>query len=99
MKRAVLCFAVAGLAVVISSQWQGFQVGFFANPTSAQQKPVEVKIDPKTFDDYAGQYAFAENPDLVLSFFREGDTYYVQASGQGRIQIFPASASKFFVKI
>jgi len=71
----------------------------FTSLVNAQQKPAEIKIDPKTFDDYVGQYAFPENPDLVLSFLRDGDAYYLQASGQGRIQIYPASASKFFAKI
>lgn len=75
------------------------QNGFFTSPVNAQQKPAEVKIDPKIFEDYTGQYVFAENPDLVLSFFREADNYYIQASGQGRIEIFPAGTSKFFTKI
>lgn len=64
-----------------------------------QTKPAEVKIDPRKFDELVGQYAFAESPDLVLSFFREGDKFFVQATNQGRIEIFPASETKFFVKI
>src|ERR1043166_553471 len=64
-----------------------------------QSKPAEVKIDPRKFDELVGQYAFAESPDLVLSFFREGDKFFVQATNQGRIEIFPASETKFFVKI
>src|ERR1700740_2892038 len=63
--------------------------------TLVQAKPTEVKIDPAKFDDYVGQYATPTNPDLVLSFFREGDKYYVQATNQGRIEIFSASESKF----
>src|SRR4249920_1399864 len=61
-------------------------------------KPVEVKIDPAKFDDYVGQYAIPNKPDVVLSFFREGEKYYVQATNQGRFEIFAASESKFFVK-
>ena len=63
------------------------------------QKPTEIKIDPKIFDDYVGQYAIPTNPDVVLSFFREGDKFYVQATNGGRIEIFSASESKFFVKL
>src|SRR5437762_7772325 len=70
-----------------------------AGNQSQNNKPTEIKIDPKKFDDYVGQYATASNPDLVLSFYREGETYYVQATNQGRIEIFPASESKFFVKL
>src|SRR5438132_12920185 len=62
-------------------------------------KPTEVKIDPKSFDEFVGQYTFAENPDLVLSFFREGDKFYIQATNQGRIEMFPASNTKFFLKV
>src|SRR5437016_2985794 len=62
-------------------------------------KPTEIKIDPKTFDEFVGQYSFADNPDLVLSFFREGDKFFLQATNQGRIELFPASESKFFLKI
>ena len=62
-------------------------------------KPTEVKIDPKSFDELVGQYSFAENPDLVLSFFREGDKFFLQATNQGRIEIFPMSETKFFLKV
>src|SRR5256714_206524 len=62
-------------------------------------KPTEVKIDPKTFDRFVGQYSFADNPDLVLSFFREGNKFFIQATNQGRIEIFPMSETKFFLKV
>lgn len=62
-------------------------------------KPVEIKIDPKVFDELVGQYSLDTNPDVVLSFFRENDKYYLQVTNQGRIEIFPTSESKFFLKI
>src|ERR1051326_7017044 len=97
MKNAFLSvsfvfFAVFGLT-------QPSEIGVPTTVIGAQQKPAEIKIDPKVFDDYIGQYVFPENPDLVLSFLREGGSYYLQASTQGRIEIFPASTSKFFTKI
>jgi putative CocE/NonD family hydrolase len=96
MRRALILLSAAVFAV-------GLAIGF-KNPAAEGsgrdgQKPPEIKIDPKTFDDYVGQYVFAENPDLVLSFFREGTNYFIQASSQGRIQIYPASPSKFFTRI
>src|ERR1044072_69230 len=94
MKRTILFFALFVFAFAVLSRIQ-----FFTTGVNAQQKPAEIKVDPKIFDDYVGQYVFAENPDLVLSFLREGNAYYLQASGQGRIQIVPASTSKFFAKI
>jgi uncharacterized protein len=87
------------LMLALAALWAIPQNRFLSSAVTAQQKPAEIKIDPKAFDDYIGQYVFTENPDLVLSFLRDGDAYYLQASGQGRIQIYPASTSKFFAKI
>src|SRR5882724_3880915 len=81
----IVCFGPHG-ASAIDNQAQG-------------SKPTEIKIDPKTFDEFVGQYSFAENPDLVLSFFREGDKFFLQATNQGRIEIFPESETKFFLKL
>jgi hypothetical protein len=97
MKNVFLPVSLFILAVVTVPQSLG--IGAITAPVNAQQKPAEITIDPKVFDDYVGQYVFPENPDLVLSFFREGNAYYIQASGQGRIEIYPASISKFFTKI
>lgn len=97
MKRTFITVAILCLGLAVS--FPLLRVMQLMKAAAAQQKPDEIKIDPKTFDDYAGQYVFPENPDVVLSFFREGATYYLQPAGQGRIQIFPASTSKFFTKI
>ncbi len=64
-----------------------------------EAKPSQIKIDPKAFDEFVGQYAFAENPDLVLSFFRDGEKFFLQATGQAKLEIFPATESKFFLKV
>ncbi|HYX27059.1 MAG TPA: CocE/NonD family hydrolase, partial [Pyrinomonadaceae bacterium] len=66
---------------------------------SQDAKPIEIKIDPKRFDDYVGQYVFVTDPDFAVSFFREGEKFYVQATNQGRIEIFAASEIKFFLKL
>ncbi len=87
------------LLTLVVSLFSLSAVETFRRPAHAGQRQQEIKIDPKTFDDYVGQYSFAENPDLVLSFFREGEKFFVQASGQGKIEIFPASQTKFFLKI
>lgn len=68
--------------------------------THAQQpQHTEVKIDPRVFDQYTGQYSFVEDPEFVLSFWREGEKFYLQPTNQGRIEIFPESETKFFLKI
>ncbi|HYR41623.1 MAG TPA: CocE/NonD family hydrolase [Terriglobia bacterium] len=64
-----------------------------------QAQHTEIQIDPKTFDEFSGQYSSADNPDLVLSFFREGDKFFVQASTQSRMELFPEAANKFFLRV
>lgn len=61
-------------------------------------KPAEIKIDPKSFDEFVGQYALESNPDIVFSFFREGDKFFGQVTNQGRFEIFPFAEAKFFLK-
>src|SRR5712692_381642 len=64
-----------------------------------QSKHTEVKIDPKLFDDFVGQYSSAEDPDFVFFFSREGDKFFLQATGQQKIEIFPESETKFFLRV
>ncbi len=59
---------------------------------------VEVGIDPSLFDAYVGDYGLEIQPDFVLTFSRQGDRFYSQATGQGQLEIFPASDSTFFLK-
>jgi putative CocE/NonD family hydrolase len=68
-----------------------------ANQQATQQ--VEIKINPQIFDAYVGQYQEEDDPDFIFSIFREGDKFYGQATDQERFEIFPASETKFFLKI
>jgi X-Pro dipeptidyl-peptidase-like protein len=53
--------------------------------------PVEIKLNPKVFDPYVGQYESAEDAEFIFSFFRDGDKFYGQVTDQRRFEIFPAS--------
>jgi len=66
------------------------------NAELAPAEPAAVQIDPKIFDAYAGEYQLGH--DLVIRVFREGDRFWVQAGEQQRLEIFPESESKFFLK-
>ena len=62
--------------------------------------PVErvvVKVDPKIFDAYVGEYEM--EPGFVLTITREGDRLMMQATGQGKAEAFPASETNFFFKV
>lgn len=69
----------------------------FGEAVEAPRAHSEVKIDPAVFDAYAGRYELA--PDFVLRFWRGGETFWTQATGQGKAQIFPESEVKFFLKV
>ena len=52
------------------------------------------KIANASFDARVGRYQLA--PGFVLALSREGDRYFTQATGQGKLEIFPQSESTFF---
>src|SRR2546425_11823089 len=70
----------------------------FLSASAQQPQPTEIKIDPNAFDEFVGQYAFADNPDVILSFFREGDRFFMQGSFRTRLEILPEAEAKFFLK-
>jgi hypothetical protein len=56
-----------------------------------------ITLDPKIFDKYAGEYEIA--PGFSIKFFRDGDKFMTQATGQGAAEIFAESPTKFFLKV
>ena len=56
----------------------------------------EVAIDPKILDNYVGSYELA--PNFILTVTREGDHLFTQATGQGKVEVFPESDHDFFLK-
>ena len=55
--------------------------------------------DPEDFDEFVGRYSLDVAPDFILSFFREEDKFYTQATGQPRVEILPTSDSTFALTI
>lgn len=53
------------------------------------------KYDPEDFDDFVGRYALDPSPAFILTFTREGDSLFTQATGQPRAEIVPTSDSTF----
>ncbi len=51
--------------------------------------------DPENFDEIAGRYAMDAAPSFILTFTREDETLYVQATGQQRLEIAATSDSTF----
>jgi serine-type D-Ala-D-Ala carboxypeptidase/endopeptidase len=57
----------------------------------------EVTVDSKVFDNYVGKYELG--PNAIMTITREGDQLFGQLTGQGKLQLFPESEHKFFLKV
>lgn len=57
----------------------------------------EVKVDPKLFDNYVGSYQLA--PTFILTVTRDEAHLFVQATGQGKAEIFPEGDREYFLKV
>jgi hypothetical protein len=57
-------------------------------------KPAAVKVDPKVYDAYVGQY---DAPFGVLTISRDGDKLFGAPEGQDKAELVPASETEFDV--
>jgi CubicO group peptidase (beta-lactamase class C family) len=69
----------------------------FGQPYQVPVVRTVAKVDPKAYDAYVGQYQLA--PTFILTVTREGDRLMTQATGQGKLEVFPESDTKFFLKV
>jgi CubicO group peptidase (beta-lactamase class C family) len=54
------------------------------------------KVDTKIYDEYVGEYALG--PNAVMTVTRDGDRILVQRTGQPRVEMYPESETKFFLR-
>ena len=64
----------------------------------------EAEFDPATydaesFDEMVGRYALDAMPGFILTFTRDGDRLYAQATGQAQFEITPSSESTFSITV
>ena len=55
-----------------------------------------IAMEPASFDRYVGRYQLA--PTAILTVSRDGNRFMVQLTGQPAFEVFPESATKFFLK-
>ncbi|MFV1987211.1 MAG: serine hydrolase domain-containing protein [Gemmatimonadota bacterium] len=82
-----------------------FQLGaaFFADAMESEDQAEDAgarefdpeAYDPEDFDDFVGRYALDARPTFIVTFTREDDTFYTQATGQQKLEIVPTSDSTF----
>jgi CubicO group peptidase (beta-lactamase class C family) len=58
---------------------------------------VAIKVDPKIFDAYVGEYELA--PNRIFTIRKEGDRLMAALTGQPQSELFPESETKFFLKV
>lgn len=94
------------VTVIVLSNYEAARSGNIARDLAAvafgekYELPVErvvVKVDPKVYDAYVGEYEF--EPGFVMTVTREGDRLMAQATGQGKAEAFPASETNFFFRV
>jgi len=69
----------------------------FGQPYQIPQVRVVAKVDPALYDAYAGKYQLA--PTFAITVTREGEKLMTQATGQGKVEVFPESETKFFLRV
>ena len=57
----------------------------------------QIAVDTKIFDGYVGRYQLG--PNFVMTVTREDDHFFVQATGQPKLEIFPESDHDYFLKV
>jgi hypothetical protein len=60
-------------------------------------EPPVAKVDPATFDDYAGSYRLENG--VHFDIVRDGDRLLLVADPLGRAELYPESETKFFLRI
>lgn len=63
----------------------------------APRQPTEIKVDPKTFASFVGNYQLDVGP--IIKITQEGDALFAQQDNQAKEKIFAEEARKFFSKV
>jgi hypothetical protein len=66
-----------------------------AKPLPSERQ--EISLDPAIYDQYVGEYELA--PNFLVLITKEGDKLMGQATGQPKVELFPESETKFFLKV
>ncbi|HEY6230672.1 MAG TPA: serine hydrolase [Pyrinomonadaceae bacterium] len=63
---------------------------------SLTNAPSEVKVDPRVYESYVGEYELA--PSLIITITNEDGKLMGQPTGQPKAQLFPTAETEFFLK-
>jgi CubicO group peptidase (beta-lactamase class C family) len=68
----------------------------FGIPQAREPERQAIKVDPKIYDAYTGQYELTHN--LIVTVTRKENRLLAQATGYSQIELFPESEIEFFAK-
>jgi CubicO group peptidase (beta-lactamase class C family) len=69
----------------------------FGREYQLPQKRQAIALNPAIYAIYIGDYEFA--PGIILSVTTESQRIFTQLTGQNQVEIFPESATQFFLKV
>ncbi len=64
-------------------------------PLRASQKPVAVHVPKSVLETYVGQYREQNEPDILISVFRDGDRLYIESPRTARLDLTAKSNTIF----
>jgi CubicO group peptidase (beta-lactamase class C family) len=76
--------------------WKDLAAIIFGEKYEIPRGKVVVKVDPKIYDAYAGEYQVG--PSLILKVTRESDKLMGGPVGQPQVELIPESETEFFVR-
>ena len=69
----------------------------FGEKYEQPREHVAIKVDPRIYDAYVGEYEYG--PNRILTITREGDKLFAQRRGAPKAEILPESETKFFLTV
>ena len=89
-----------GVVVLSNSGNSAGDIGFHLlndkYPLSDPKKRVTIRLEPEILNKYVGKYKVQDGYFITIS--REGNRLFSQSPGMPRLEIFPESETKFFLK-
>lgn len=94
------------VCVIVLSNFELAQVGkicrdlaaiVFGEKYELPKERIAIKVNPEILDSYVGEYEL--EPGFVITITKEDNRLFTQATGQPKVEIFPESEIKFFLKV
>jgi len=92
-RNAAFAIAIMALSLTCNAQ----SAASTAKPVGTPATRTEVKVAEKILKLYVGDYEL--QPGFVLSVTLEGTQLSTQATGQVKVEVYPESETKFFLKV